>query len=158
MPVYIINPGQHLIRAASRAQALRFIAEKTLVCEVAKGETIAELMKAGVPCQDARAPETAELPLENGDKPTSGNPESHTGQSTPSSGGPTPAAPPTAVENLNALDRILDDANREPAPIDPYLQGITDRHNEGSAGFSREAWPEGEPIDNFLIEGIDHVS
>lgn len=66
MPVYIINPGQHLIRAASRSQALRFVAEKTLKAEVAKGETIADLMAKGVKCEDARTPETADLPLEKG--------------------------------------------------------------------------------------------
>ena len=64
MPVYIIQPGAHLVRANSRAQALRFIAEKTFKAEVAKGETVADLMRAGVKCEDARAPETAELPLQ----------------------------------------------------------------------------------------------
>ena len=120
MPVYIIQASKgtpviakRLVRANSRAQAIRFVAESMFACEVATGETVADLMRVGFPCEDARAPETAELPLEMGDKPTSGNSGSHTDQSTPSSGGPLPAADPYL------------DARRPPDEIDTVLiEGI----------------------------------
>lgn len=135
MPVYIINPGRHLVRGNSRAQALRFVAEKTLKCEVAKGETVADLMKAGVVCEDARTPETAELPLE---------------MSTPApkcdgDHGGDPCGDPTCWQLPGPSDKAVDQ---------PHL---TDTN--GAAGFSREAWPEGDPIDQIdtvSIEGIDH--
>lgn len=109
MPVYFINPGGRLVRANSRAQAVRHVSDGYFKAEIAKGETIAELMAKGVKCEDARAPETAELPLETGDKPTSGNSGSHTDQSTPC-GDLSPAA-----------------------STDPYLNGIADRHNDSAA-------------------------
>lgn len=90
MPVYLVNPGQRLVRASSSSQAIRHVARSYFKCELAKGETIAELMEKGVKCEDARAPETADLV--------------EAAQS----------APPT----------------EEPPPLDPYLQGIADRHNE----------------------------
>lgn len=93
MPVYIINPGAHLVRANSRSQALRFVAEKTLVCEVAKGETIAELMAKGAKCEDARTPETADLPLTNDAGNTAG------------SQSPTEAAS-TAAPSANGVDTV----------------------------------------------------
>lgn len=97
MPVYLLRPKHsggvadlRLVRATSRSQAMRHVAETHFDCEVAKSETVAELMVAGKRCEDARQPETADLV--------------EVAQS----------APPT----------------EEPPPLDPYLQGIADRHNE----------------------------
>lgn len=71
MPVYLIQPKTQtspksfrLVRANTPSQAVRHVATDTLAVEVAKGTTIAELMSAGVKCEDARAPESGELPLE----------------------------------------------------------------------------------------------
>lgn len=104
MPVYIINPGQHLVRANSRSQALRFVAEKTLKAEVAKGETVAELMAKGVKCEDARAPETADLPLEPATPALVFNGDANAG------------VPPEEVKiqagGARSLDRVLDDESQ----------------------------------------------
>lgn len=64
MPVYLVNPGKRLVRANNAAQAIRFVAQSHFRCEVAKGDTIAELMSSGVKCEDARQPETADLVTE----------------------------------------------------------------------------------------------
>jgi hypothetical protein len=123
MPVYILQAKKgepvtrkRLVRANSKSQAIRFVAESMFACEVATGETVADLMRVGFPCEDARTPETADLPLENGNAPTP-----------PVDSGPA-ASPPT--------DSV-------------------------GVGFSREAWPDGEPIDSIdtvSILGMDHVS
>jgi len=90
------------VSANSKSQAIRYVAESMLACEVATGQTVADLMRAGFKCEDARAPETAELPLQ---------------PATPNGGYTEPVdklgrPQPTAAENLDALDRVLDDANR----------------------------------------------
>lgn len=61
MPVYLVNPGGRLIRANNAAQAVRYVAQSHFKVEVAKGDTVADLMSKGVKCEDARQPETADL-------------------------------------------------------------------------------------------------
>lgn len=72
MPVYIIHGKKgepvirkRLVRANSKSQAIRHVAESMLSCEVAKGETVADMMRIGFECEDARAPVNSELPLED---------------------------------------------------------------------------------------------
>lgn len=55
--IYVVasDSGRHLVRAASQAQAIRHIVSSEYTAEIAKAETLVELISAGVSVQDARA-------------------------------------------------------------------------------------------------------
>jgi hypothetical protein len=64
VPIYIVSPGNRLIRANTYGQAVNYAAKAMFKAIPVKAEILADMLREGAKIEDARAPVNQELPLE----------------------------------------------------------------------------------------------
>lgn len=66
MPVYLVSPGDRLIRANTFSQAINYAAKASMQATPLRADDVLDRIQKGAKIEDARKPENQELPLENG--------------------------------------------------------------------------------------------
>lgn len=63
MPVYLVSPGDRLIRANTFSQAINYAAKASMQATPLRADDVLDRIQKGAKIEDARKPENQELPL-----------------------------------------------------------------------------------------------
>jgi hypothetical protein len=155
MPIYIVSPGNRLIRANTYGQAVNYAAKAMFKAVPVKSDTLADLLAQGVKIEDARAPVNQELPLENGIVvPPAGGPSVGTVTKCDGNhGGPMCSDP----ECWHGAEPGPDPLPATGGPLEPGIDGTEMMARAYRDAAIIDGTATADDIDTVNLEGIDHV-